>query len=478
VVIGLLAWGLARPEQVETEPSAPTNGPPIPSESASILRSEDVIYDFENAFFLAGCGPTEPIAATPGAIDLTPLGLEIGPIAADVEALRDLDFERLPRLELLSEDELIAKTTELYEKEESPEELADSEAMLKLLRLIDQDVDLSSIVKEAVTTQIEAFYMPKNETIFAPAKARDDLTPLEEVVLAHELEHALADQTLKLPIQEKLDPATSDQELAARALVEGDATLLMQQYAIAALDPDERNSFLEEAAGLQTETGDLPYILQRSIAFPYHEGLLFVCNLYKSGGWEAIDAAYRNPPRSTAEILFPERYGDDKKVVNPPDPPTLRGWEHRSTPSFGAADLLLMLEAPNGEPTGRPFDTVFDVARWGGGELHIYKRSDDYAIRISLIDDASRAIAPFQDTLCEPLRDWVTYAFEPLLGLSTTNDRLMVWKHRGLFILLWCGQVEPRRPVNLVIAPDVASGKALIGSASRYLPRPLSSPSG
>ncbi|MGH2756856.1 MAG: hypothetical protein ACRDI3_03615 [Actinomycetota bacterium] len=447
---------------------------PLPGESPSVFRTEPNIFDFDNAAFLSGCGPTKRPRNHVGPLDLSPLDENVAAIARGVAALRGLDFTRVPRLRLVSPAGLEAKTTELYSRELSADLVEDTEHVLKLLRLMDPGADLGSLVKKAVTTEIQAFYLPKNETIFAPATARNDLSALEEVLLAHELEHALADQVLKLPIDDKVDATASDKELATRALIEGDASLLMQHYAITVLSPADRNSFLEDAAGLLADTDELPYILERSIAFPYHEGLLWVCYLYKKGGWTAVDKAYRRPPLSTAQILFPARYEDNTKPLNPRDPPTPPGWEKRSTQSFGAADLLMMLEAPQGFlSTQRPGESVGDVIRWGGGELHVWKRDDSYALMISLIDDESLTNPMHGFTLCQELHDWIGMTYYRGTPLVTRTSSLEAHRYRGRLVLLSCEDDGVRNAVRLTIVPDHQTARALLGKHASALPRRL-----
>ena len=77
--------------------------------------------------------------------------------------------------------------------------------------------------------------------------------------------------------------------------------------------------------------GHAPPVLISSLSFPYSSGYRFVETLYDAGGFEAIDAAWADPPRSTEHILHPERYlaGDAPQIVTlPPLTDTLGvGWE-------------------------------------------------------------------------------------------------------------------------------------------------------
>src|SRR5262249_15149519 len=116
----------------------------------------------------------------------------------------------------------------------------------------------------------------------------------ERGVLIHEMVHALQDQHFGLA---QLHPKSfgSDAELALAALVEGDATFTMiellkkdQPRVTAMLDAP-----LEKAKDIQQ-------------AFLYAQGARYVKALKERGGWEAVNAAYKFPPRSMAAVLHPE----------------------------------------------------------------------------------------------------------------------------------------------------------------------------
>jgi uncharacterized iron-regulated protein len=138
---------------------------------------------------------------------------------------------------------------------------------------------------------IQGYYSIKDKRLFL----YDDVsTAYERGVLIHEMVHALQDQHFGLA---KLHQESfgSDAELALAALIEGDATFTMiellkkdQPRVAAMLDAP-----LDKAKNLQN-------------AFLYARGARYVKALKERGGWKAVDAAYRFPPRTTAAILHPE----------------------------------------------------------------------------------------------------------------------------------------------------------------------------
>jgi hypothetical protein len=132
------------------------------------------------------------------------------------------------------------------------------------------------------------------------------LTPFVRQVLVHELTHALDDQHFDL------DPDLVDEEaaLAFEALVEGNAVVVESRY-LASLPPDEREAArAEEDATFAGAGAGVPDIVAELGAFPYRDGSRLVDVLLEAGGQRRVDAAFREPPTSSAEVLHPERFLD------------------------------------------------------------------------------------------------------------------------------------------------------------------------
>lgn len=115
-------------------------------------------------------------------------------------------------------------------------------------------------------------------------------------VLYHELFHALQDQHFDL---EALHARATgaDASHALTALIEGEAMLAVAEL----LDYDfEQHAVLPPTGALDPDRFEK--------VFHYGAGLRFVRALRDAGGWERVDAAFRDPPQRTAEILHPDRY--------------------------------------------------------------------------------------------------------------------------------------------------------------------------
>jgi hypothetical protein len=141
-----------------------------------------------------------------------------------------------------------------------------------------------------------------------------------EGILVHELVHALQDQHFGLIGGG--DDAEPDEALAIRALYEGDALLIRERFAAARANENE-SEFLERAtaairslppADVARAVGASERVLGASperrdeALFPYLGGLRFAWALHRDGGTPALDRAFARPPKSTMEILHPEKY--------------------------------------------------------------------------------------------------------------------------------------------------------------------------
>jgi hypothetical protein len=140
---------------------------------------------------------------------------------------------------------------------------------------------------------------------------------LEETVMVHELTHALQDQHFKLGAREKALMKDTDASLAYHAVLEGEAVLVMiahmLQKAGVELDEALENEALLDTVGSAASAEQMidpatPKYFAEMLKFPYLEGLRFVVEAYKRGGWAELDRVHANPPKSSREILHPEEY--------------------------------------------------------------------------------------------------------------------------------------------------------------------------
>src|SRR5918992_204875 len=250
------------------------------------LGMDDLLEDFEGDAS-AGTGTTPDESARS----------QIRTISRQVENIRKLEFRSRFKVEFLPPKAVAARAAKLMLRD-YPADVADAEArVLAALGAIPSGIDLRQLSKELLESQVAGFYVPAtNELVVPSTNPKQPLTANEKIVLAHELEHALADQTVGLPMRGRPDPRKADETLAAVSVAEGDATLTMQRYALDAIPLSEQLSMLGDPslAAAEDALDDTPHFLARQLVFPYIAGLEFDCALFTRGGWRAVNGAYKD----------------------------------------------------------------------------------------------------------------------------------------------------------------------------------------
>lgn len=378
---------------------------------------------------------------------------QLGEIAATVEELRELRFEQLPSPRYLSNDELGARVEGEVE-EAYPDELAALDArLLVALGLLEEGTDLKQAQKSALGSQVAGFYDDTTgELVVGGAADGAALDAVTQVFLAHELDHALTDQVMGLPVPaETPPPSAADEYAAGLALIEGDATLVMQLFTLFGLSSEDLREAMDTPIEGEEEFEALPYFIQRSMLFPYFDGLAFVCALYETGGWETVNEAYASPPETTAQVLYPERYFADEKAA----PPVALGklgamWKLDRTGSFGALDLLMLFEAPGGRADDSLGGPLERAQAWAGGEFQQWTAGNKTAIGISLVEHADSPA-----DLCASMRRWYESAFGATAKRSGDN---YTYSAKNRSAVIECGETS----VQVGIAPTLSDASALV----------------
>jgi hypothetical protein len=211
-------------------------------------------------------------------------------------------------------------------RKSSPERLDAERRALVAWGLAPADFDLANFYADLLAEQAAAYYDPRAKRMVLA----NWLTPeLRRDALAHELVHALQDRLVDLDRFLTAAPDHGDEALARQALVEGEAVALSRDLGLR----HEGRDFaaLPDVADLaqairSSATGPVlaraPAFIRTMLTFPYAGGVGFVHAFRRRHPWVALSTVYRDPPRSSAQILHPERYLDrrqDPQTVALPD---------------------------------------------------------------------------------------------------------------------------------------------------------------
>lgn len=226
-------------------------------------------------------------------------------ILKETSELRELKILRPVKSGAQSRTEIERMLIRNLNEQMTPAEMHAMEVSLRMFGLAAQDFEYRPFIIKLLTEQVAGYYDPRVQEFHLA-----DWLELEsqKPVMAHELTHALQDQHFNLRRFEKWPHGDSDAELAAHALIEGDATLAMTIYM--AKNPLVALAFSRSlSTGVSTEQfNQAPRAMRESLIFPYMNGLEWATQVYKRGGWTMVSDAFTRLPLSTEQILHPEKY--------------------------------------------------------------------------------------------------------------------------------------------------------------------------
>jgi len=189
------------------------------------------------------------------------------------------------------------------------------------------EYDLQRLFLDLLEEQVSAYYDPLGKVMVVG----DWLPPEQQrAALMHELVHALQDRELPIDAFIAPDPGHGDRLLTRQALIEGEAVALTFDLLLKPQGTDiSRLPDLSMTQGLVATSAGGPVIdkapkfVRDLLLFPYVEGLGFIYQFRKRQPWAAMSAIYKDPPRSTSQILHPEKYFDTREDPLPVTIPDL-----------------------------------------------------------------------------------------------------------------------------------------------------------
>ncbi len=295
-------------------------------------------------------------------------------IEAQVEQIRGLVAKRRLDPTLLDQEGVRDYLVQAFAREVDPQQLAETERIYKHLGLLKPDASLRQIVLDLDASQMIGRYDPNTKQLYV-ASTDGQVGPLQKVTFAHEFTHALQDQNFGLANLGLVTPDQGDRSLARNALIEGDASISMTQWAQKNLSLAELLQIATINVGASQQQLDAaPAILREQLMFPYVQGMAFVQSIFGKGGWDAVDAVYAHPPDSTSQILHPELYTQHVEPVTvtlPALPAALSGWSLSSQDTLGEFQLGVWLSG--GASQAQLQAGAQTVSAWAGDRLGLFE---------------------------------------------------------------------------------------------------------
>lgn len=294
---------------------------------------------------------------------------------------------------LVTRNEVEHYLTQQLHKDRDARRLQRSELVLKKFGLLDRDFQLQPFLIKLLREQIAGYYDDKTDTV----NMLDWIPPEDQKpVLAHELTHALQDQHIHLAKwdkdvsqgiarnvkQDNQHIATDEQDTVRDAVVEGQAMAVFIDYALAPAGKtiltapnvvDKLGQAMSDSSDSPT-LASAPLLLQRSLIFPYVQGLDFVRTVLSAKGRQAAFAGtLDHPPSSTYQIMTPKVYLDHLPVplLHMPDIHPLIDSQYRpyDIGVMGEFDVQVLTELFGGPAAAKALTPA-----WRGGIYYTAQR--------------------------------------------------------------------------------------------------------
>lgn len=315
-----------------------------------------------------------PSTATP------PLQLlrELDAIDADVIEMRSPEVTASVSRTLVTRRELVSYLEDRFEEEHPPDIVERDAQVMESFGFVPSNYDLLAVYRALYTNQVLGLYDAKTDILYVITDiSGGEFDLFAQITHVHEYGLALQDERFDLNALLNKTGLNDDEFLARQALVEGDATEVMAE-SLLILDPTDEELLdvtTRDLRGNKDLYIQLPTIVRLTYPTPSSLSSLFITALREHGGWEAVDAAFSDPPQSTEQVLHLDKYlarEEPVRVALPPLTDTLgAGWYLVKTNTLGEFQLHILLdEQLDGETA------LTAGAGWGGDQYALYTNDD------------------------------------------------------------------------------------------------------
>jgi hypothetical protein len=349
----LLLWlailggrGIAQTQQTQPTPEVPSQERPS-SPTSSREDAESVVSD-------------KPITKA----EAKALFRSVDEILQIVSQDTGLPIKHKVKRKLITRDQVERYVEKRLESDKDAQRLEREQLVLKKFGLIPSNYDLHAEFLKLLREQVAAFYDPKTKTVNLLDWVRPEL---QRPVLAHELTHALQDQSIDLrvwfragatdkgPEPDEQEQVVEEAQAAREGVAEGQAMVAMIDYILAPSGlnilkaPDVANAMrasMSDGKNLPVLAA-APAYLRESLLMPYAFGFDFErAVLAAKGTAVAFDGVLKNPPKDTFEVMDSDAYLKSQSVppLRIPDLDKLIApdYERYDFGGMGAFDVYLL----------------------------------------------------------------------------------------------------------------------------------------
>src|SRR5581483_3598040 len=312
---------------------------------------------------------------------------------SDVDTILDfaskdtaLPIKRRVKRRLTSREEVVSYLKKNMAEDKDVQRLRRTELVLKKFGLLPKDFDLQTFLVSLLEEQVAGYYDAKTKTV----NLLDWVAPdLQRPVLAHELTHALQDQSFGLDKWQKKgnedldtkkdlkpDDITKDENSEARqAVTEGQAMVVLIDYMLAPMHRTVANSpevvqmmndSMASGSAYSKIYQNAPVFMKEALTFPYRYGVEFEAEVLRQQGKDkAFKSTFENPPQTSREIMEPQTYITGEHLPPLPLPDfkhIFKAYDRFNIGAIGEFDVAVLAEQYAGVETSKRI-----YPNWRGG---------------------------------------------------------------------------------------------------------------
>ncbi len=382
------------------------------------------------------------LACCAAAASPPPTQSEIDAIVAQLSETTGFKTVRPIRVETIGRDGWKAWIDAQIKENVQPEEIRAEEIALKKFGLIPRDYDLRSATVDLLGEQAAAVYDHRKKRLLLVEGASE---AMGDIVLVHELAHALADQNFDL--NRFLEgPKDDEAQLARLAVAEGQATWLMLDTQLKkmgmSLQSNSAALQMMSAAGSNLAAGMFPVFekaplyMRETLLFPYTAGLAFQQAALDRLKKRSFSEVIKRPPATAGEVLHPEVWlsGWKPESVQLMRFPGQDGYKALTQGSVGELDWRILFEQYAGAEEARAISPA-----WRGGRFEVLESEKEgrTVLRFAAVwadeETSKRFMRLYQRVLDGK---WTTYK-----PLASGEDELRGAGDDGVYIIRRKGRV-------------------------------------
>jgi hypothetical protein len=372
-----------------------------------------------------------------------------------IEEVTGLKFKSDPKIEARSRDDVRAFLEKRFREDLPDEEIAGSGTAYRRLGLLPDSLDLRAFMLDLLTEQVVGYYDPETKVLYVVDEAPPEQA---SIIIAHELVHALQDQYMSLDSLQLLR-GDNDRQIAAHAVVEGQATIVQIQSMLGGADIatalpggwDRVRDMIRESSSQMPVFATAPRIIQETLIFPYLSGAEFMRTFQQLRPGEA---PYGDLPRSTEQIVHSRAYFSERDAVTRVTLPSPRVGRSRYQNNLGEFETRIFLY----EHVKEQSSAVRGAAGWDGDRYMVIDTPRGDAFAWVTVWDSPVEAAEFTEVL------------DRAIGRRFDGERMREvaggkrYEISGREISWWGGDVGGRA---VVVYTDAAAGTGELIAPSR-----------